>query len=270
MDKETYQSLGIQGRRLENAFLPKKKPFVFVVDVDVMHESFRPGKALYERVLWCLGDDRVAPVDVNLVLDLEKEKDFRAIMRDSWKWTDCSIEERIHQMESTDHHALMDKLEIRWDDLLDEIRNSDNEKRKCIMEDLLNWIGMLAISRGKDRKSQKDIQSVWDSGLFSTESLSKHMQENATMSLSSQSLKGPLLSAQIQSVISSLQEQLQQVDSQGNPNDWAVLVGEFEKDLHHTDYFGQERRGWALILLPDSRYISIKYPSDSLQQSKLN
>ncbi|KAL6073530.1 Ribonuclease P protein subunit p40 [Balamuthia mandrillaris] len=63
LDKDTYEQLGLTGRK---AAFPPRHSQEWDVSLDLRAASFRPGKNLYDRVKWCLGEDRLAGIDLLL------------------------------------------------------------------------------------------------------------------------------------------------------------------------------------------------------------
>ncbi len=62
LDKDTIEQLGLAGAASPFVHDPRR----FRVDIRIDAASFQPGRKLYDRVQWCLGADRVAPVTMRM------------------------------------------------------------------------------------------------------------------------------------------------------------------------------------------------------------
>jgi hypothetical protein len=51
MSKDIYEQLGLEGKP---SYFNKKIPSRYVVTIDLVKSSFRPGKKNYRRIQWCL------------------------------------------------------------------------------------------------------------------------------------------------------------------------------------------------------------------------
>lgn len=62
VDKDTIEQLGLQGSMTPFVHDPRR----FRIELRTNEASFRPGRKLFDRVQWCLGADRVAPVTLRM------------------------------------------------------------------------------------------------------------------------------------------------------------------------------------------------------------
>jgi Ribonuclease P 40kDa (Rpp40) subunit len=133
LQKVTYQQLGLDGSRLQCA--PKEDRRL--VEIDLSASSFKPGKALYDRVMWCLSQERIEPVQL-ICCSYDANGTERTIELPG----DATVSKRDVRTSCTSppcklHTIQMHTVESKLDSLSDE---SDVDE---IHSTIVDWLGLV-------------------------------------------------------------------------------------------------------------------------------
>eukprot|EP01125_Pyxidicula_operculata_P020879 TRINITY_DN7846_c0_g1_i2.p1 TRINITY_DN7846_c0_g1~~TRINITY_DN7846_c0_g1_i2.p1 ORF type:complete len:419 (-),score=50.25 TRINITY_DN7846_c0_g1_i2:49-1305(-) len=250
LDKDTYQELGLSATK---ANYPRKGDTRWMVNIDLSHDSFRPGRKLYDRVMWSL-TNRVTPVNMMLNhssknIYLKKDESVQVI--DEFNLPNgvaclnqkCAVSKRLYK-------TLLTAAPVIDMNLIKEVNNniSDGSNKKITaseslksdLQDVYHWIGAVHTGSVLYMADQTMIDprvSRFSHSIPTVHQRSENSESDESMFIHTLTYDGMILPEAVLEHLKRLSDLVNERKNRSENKDQAAMVEEDDgEDSENEDY----------------------------------